>query len=311
MNKFEYSDLYKFITSVGIALIALAVLVPWLFLREPFDLLQPTSDLTQLTPLAQEIIAVRQATVQSILTKIPVFSVISFGVGLLGLIAGGIMWYRKTQMPLERITGLNIKFLEKQLTPFSHEEIKVQKEEEIKAQLEVEIQESHEQEYTPELEEVLKPDNVNRLVESAILIEKRLTGLLTSCFSNSHTILPHRRLGPIALDIVMASKTTASDYIFEVKYIRKGFKYFWLRDNILKFIYANNSYQKETNRKAIPVLFIVGNEKMTPSLVDVKKYIYRLQSELDNLESQASVVFVPEAEFYSMDCSKLKSKLDF
>jgi hypothetical protein len=36
MSQLEYGDYYKFIASVGIALIAVAILLPWLFLHESF-----------------------------------------------------------------------------------------------------------------------------------------------------------------------------------------------------------------------------------------------------------------------------------
>src|SRR5262245_61921543 len=115
MTKFEYSDFYKFIASAGIALISLAILVPWLFLREPFDLFQEASKLSQLTPLAQEVIAARQATIRSILNFIPLFSASSFILGFSGLVIGSVMWYRKTQSSIDRLAELNIKALEKQL----------------------------------------------------------------------------------------------------------------------------------------------------------------------------------------------------
>ncbi|GEM_PF-1499902 len=309
MTKFEYSDFYKFIASAGIALITLAALVPWLFLREPFDLFKTVDEISKLTPLAQSIIATRQATIQNILNFIPLFSIASFVLGLVGFGTGSAMWYRKTQLSLDKLAELNIKTLEKQLGVSSEQEIKVEHEQEIKAQLEIDSQEGLGREITPELDEVLKPDNINSIVESAIRIEKRVTGLLVSCFSDTHTILPERRLGPIALDIVMASKTSKPDYIFEVKYIRKGFKYPWLRDNAQKIIYANRSYQQETNRTAIPVLFIVGQEKMTPSPVEVEKYILRVQNEISSPNYQVLIVFFTENEFYNMSCAKLKSKL--
>ena len=129
-------------------------------------------------------------------------------------------------------------------------------------------------------------------------------------FSDTHSILPERRLGPIPLDIVMASKTSKPDYIFEVKYIRKGFKYSWLRDNAQKIVYARYSYEQETKRTAIPVLFIVGQETMTPSPSGVANYISRVQSEMFSPNSQVLIVFCTETEFYNMDCSKLRSKLN-
>jgi len=51
--KFEYSDFYKFIASAGIALISLAVIVPWLFFREPFDLLLSTNELAYLSTASE------------------------------------------------------------------------------------------------------------------------------------------------------------------------------------------------------------------------------------------------------------------
>jgi hypothetical protein len=38
MDKFEFSDLYKFLVSAGIVLVGLAILLPWFYLKEPFDL---------------------------------------------------------------------------------------------------------------------------------------------------------------------------------------------------------------------------------------------------------------------------------
>ena len=310
MTKFEYSDFYKFIASAGIALIILSAFVPWLFLREPFDLLQTESGISQLTPLAQEVISTRQATVQSILSFIPIFSIVSFLLGLAGTVIGSVMWYRKTQLPIDKLAELNIKALERQLTVPSQQEIKIQREEEIKAQLEAESPVALEQEPAPELEDLLKPSNVSSMVANAYRIEERVVELLESCFGDTYSVFPERRLGPIPFDIVMASKTSKPDYIFEIKYIRKGFKYSWLRDNAQKIIYARYSYEQETKRAAISVLFIVGQETMTPSPSEVAKYIDRVQIEMLDLNSQVLIVFCTETEFYEMDCAKLKSRLN-
>jgi hypothetical protein len=55
----EYGDFYKFVVSLDIALVLAAILVPWLFLREPFDLMIEVSRLSQLTPAAQQIVLLR------------------------------------------------------------------------------------------------------------------------------------------------------------------------------------------------------------------------------------------------------------
>jgi hypothetical protein len=53
MAQLEYGDYYKFVASAGIALIAGAVVVPWMFLREPFDLAVEASKIGLLTPDAR------------------------------------------------------------------------------------------------------------------------------------------------------------------------------------------------------------------------------------------------------------------
>ena len=309
MSKFEYSDFYKFIASVGITLIALSVFVPWLFLKEPFDLLQRQDEIKLLTPLAQSIIQGRQSTVQTILNIIPVFSITTFVLGLCALGIGGIMWFKKTQKLLDKLNELNVKVLEKQLAVSSPEEARAQREEEIKAQYEGE----EEGEVIEKLKErePLTPSRISELAEVASRIEKRITGLLVACSAQTYRILPQRRLGPVVLDIVMASKARPhSDHIIEVKYIRAGFKYNWLRDNALKTVYANKVYEQETNRQSVPVLFIVGTDRAAlPSAVEKQRYLSRIESELNKLDSKVVVVFITEDELYNIDCKKLKSLL--
>ena len=120
-----------------------------------------------------------------------------------------------------------------------------------------------------------------------------------------------RRLGPVVLDIVMASKTRLhTDLVIEVKYIRTGFKYNWLRDNALKTVYANQVYQQETNRTSVPILFIVGADSTAlPSDVEKQRYLSRIESELNTLDSKALIVMVTESELYNTDGMKLKSLL--
>ena len=51
MTKLDYQDYYRFVVSLGLFLTAAAVIVPWLFLREPFDLHITAKELAELTPL--------------------------------------------------------------------------------------------------------------------------------------------------------------------------------------------------------------------------------------------------------------------
>src|SRR6266540_736680 len=298
MTKFEYSDFYRFIASVGIALISLSVFVPWLFLREPFDLLQKNDDISHLTPQAQSIILGRQVTVELILRLMPYFSFLLFGLGVIALLVGGGLWLTKTQKLIDEINKLELETRKKQLAIISPEESKAQREEDIKAQYEESEDKLDRDTPTKTVEEILKPDELSDLVENAYRIENRLTGLLDSCYGKSYTVLTERRLGPVSLDIVMLAKTSQEpDYIFDFKYIQKGFKYYWLREAVLKIIYASQIYQQQTNRTSVPAFIVVFGEKVThPSKKEKQTYLNRIQNETDSLGTSVVIKFISESE---------------
>ncbi len=98
MNKLEYSDIYKFVTSLGVVLITFAFLLPRLILREPFDTHIPTSEIEGLTEIAQRLIEYRQFTglwlirnIIPISLSIALFGVIVFCIGLR-------LWYKKQKI---------------------------------------------------------------------------------------------------------------------------------------------------------------------------------------------------------------------
>jgi hypothetical protein len=279
--KFEYGDFYKFVASLGIGLIGLSILAPWLFLREPFDLLLTQSDLTSLTPLAQSIIAQRQALVQNLINAIPWFSLITFPLGFIVLGAGGFMWFNRSQ----RITDeLN----KRQLSPLTSAEVKEQKTEEAKAEL---------------LEDT---ENISDLVRSTLGAEEKLVVALRRCFGETHEVLANRRLGSVIFDVVLLARSNAhKDYIVEIKTVRRGFKYGWVRDNIIKMVYANLLYQKDMNRESVPILFIVGSEKVL-SAVDMQDYAGRIHQEVTSLNSKATIAFAYEDRLDSLTCEHLR-----
>jgi len=56
----NYSDFYRFLVSLGVLLMGMAFVLPWLLLRESSNLLLDASKIAALTPAAQHILAVRQ-----------------------------------------------------------------------------------------------------------------------------------------------------------------------------------------------------------------------------------------------------------
>ena len=128
-------------------------------------------------------------------------------------------------------------------------------------------------------------------------------------------MLPERRLGAITLDDVMADRSSAGkDYLFEVKYIRVGFRYGWLHDNAMKIIYAAQAYAGQLKRRAIPVLVVVlaqatansDNQGLHAKTINHRE---RLRSNLSERGLQAKVVIMREADLRLTNCAALKAAL--
>src|SRR3546814_10851802 len=90
--KFEFGDLYKFVVSLGVVLISLSVLAPWLFLREAFDLFKTEIELKTVTEVARAAIASRQEATAFILRFIPWFSAVGSVCGSVLIVVGLKKW---------------------------------------------------------------------------------------------------------------------------------------------------------------------------------------------------------------------------
>ena len=101
MSQFEYTDLNKFFVSIGVFLIGLAFLMPWLFFRENFDLLIKSNDLKSYTETAQHIIGQRQLLVSYFPITILVISGLSFGSGVFLLFRGIKGWNKAERLERE------------------------------------------------------------------------------------------------------------------------------------------------------------------------------------------------------------------
>ena len=84
MKSINFGDLYKFIVSSGLALVIFACVLPWMMLREPFDLKLKASEITQLPKDAQIILDTRLDYTEDLLRAVPLVSLVS-------LLAGGVL----------------------------------------------------------------------------------------------------------------------------------------------------------------------------------------------------------------------------
>ena len=303
--KLEYGNFYKFVTSLGIVLVCIACLIPWLFLQAPYDLFLEQEEIELLTGSAQVIINIRQMLTGAILIFLPVVSLILFAVGVFVLVLGGERWFTKTQLAEDRLRELEEKKLKKDLEDGTNA---------AQDDRDADI-EDHIDGVPDELRDLERQD-IPRWQASAYNAHRAFVDRLNQCYHSTHEIQSERRLGAVAFDAVLiANRGTSRDYVFEVKYIRKDYHYGWLRDNTMKIIYAAQAYTSGRKRHAVPVLVVIHakdslgmeNGKLTSR---IRGYPDRIHRKLRGIDPRAIVIQLPEAEMRRMSCAEIRSMID-
>ena len=241
--KFEFSDIYKFIVSLGVVLISLSVLVPWLFLKEPFDLLKTQAELAAVTEIARAAILRRQESVAIILRFIHWFSAVGCICGAAFIYVGLKKWYAN-QLLLDEQQKIEVELKKQSLRDATKDEIAL----DIAQDLDVaSVQKSSDTLFSL------------RAFESQYAqLESTVAGRLAIVLAGKYDVEQNKMIGGVELDILLRGRAKLTkDIIVEVKSIRRGFNYGWLREVFLKNVYAKNIYAQLTGRIPNTLLLIV------------------------------------------------------
>lgn len=261
--KFEFGDLYKFIVSLGVILLTLSILGPWLFLREPFDLQIKAADLTELTETAQKTIARRQEIVL-IATKVwPWLSPICALTGLI-LIVIGIRSWRQNQKHLDEKTAAETELAKHQLRSATAQEIEANRQAETNEPVTVEEMETG---------NVQNPSPNTIWVETEQVVAEKI-----SMAASRHDVLPEQKFGDEHFDIVlMSTDKFTKNYIVEIKYLNRAFSYTWLRQTACQVRQQATVFAQTTNTLPNTALLIV--------LSDSAWNADRIEQQLDRLKN--------------------------
>lgn len=251
MRHFEYNDLNKFIVSVGIFLIGLTFFLPWLFLKENFDLLIRAEELNKLTPIAKDIVQNRQALIGTYSLIIPVISLASFILGTF-LVFKGIGGWRKLQIILEAREELTNKKLSLEIVKLSEAE----KLEKVSKDIEMSQQSNS-------IEETKKGQETTLTTAQQYLKAEKVFGeLVRKAFGDKYKIYQDFRIDRNEFDLLLkAPLLFDKDVIFEVKYSssRVGGQYFYQSLQQLKNVLAYYR-QNIKDRTAGRLVFIMPSE---------------------------------------------------
>jgi hypothetical protein len=293
--KFEFGDLYKFTVSLGVVLITLSIMAPWLFLKEPFDLFRPEAEINLLSEVAKAAVVKRQNTVSFIVEFIPWFSSIGSIVGFIFICLGLKNWYRN-QVHIDEQTRLDVEIKKQSLRDATKDEIE-EKETAEYEDLKV-AEESNSEAYL-----------VNSFRGLYSKVEELVYSKFLDVYKNKYEVSHNKMVADVELDILLKGKhMLTKDYIVEVKYIRKGFNFGWLREAYLKNIYAKSVYSQITNRLPNTLLLIV----IGSDAYDEDKYsrlLQRLRDEAVGRKGKDLVSIITKQELMGISSSGLQDKV--
>jgi hypothetical protein len=290
MNKPEYSDLYKFLVSLGILLIAFAILLPWLFLRESFDTLVTVSDIANLTSTAQTLIEYRQNTALWFIKNIVWIISIPAAIGLVFFLYGFLLWKRKQKI-FDKIDEINLGVAE-----MSAEQIAVKAIKETVDESQISQGES---------ESIPRAEKQIRAINKYFRIEKMVIERLVDCYGSAN-VRPNVRVGNTEIDVLVRI-TQRERAIFEVKSVKKINVAQYQRVVIDVLLQAVNRYNASANKNStygIGLLIVNGDDR-EDSPAEFSKII------TDQIigDIHVKIIAITGSEFSSLGLDDLKALL--
>lgn len=295
--KFEFGDLYRFIVSLGVVLIGLALIGPWLFFKEPFDLLRTQAELNALTAVGKAAIADRQEVAAFFVRWMPWFSLLAFAVGLVMIWLGLRSWY-KNQVLLDEQAKLELQLKQHLVRASTKDEVVLEAENDYGA-LEGRGT-SH------------KPEELDAFRTRRERLEELVASKLARSCERTHDVIRHQMMAGVEIDVLLRAKTRRmnrdSDLLIEIKLIRKGFNFGWLKETVLKSAYARNIYSQLTHRRTETLLLIVTDfEGATPDRY--ASLLSRIEKEELAGQSKDRVVMMTKSDVEGLPAEGLRNRL--
>jgi hypothetical protein len=290
MNKPEYSDLYRFLVSLGTIFVAFSILLPWLLIRESFDSTISKTDYTNLTQTAQILITYRHSIGLWLYQNVIIISILISFLGITIFIYGFFSWRQKQKLT-DKKDELEIEKLDKEVKSMTPEQIAIQYVHEVS------------KESSPvSTKETDTNDQIEAISEYA-RIEQLAFNKLANCFGINNLRM-HHKIENINIDILLRVQLTQR-CIFEIKTISSIDRLSWLIDDTQKALEKSiKTYINTTNISEVYGigLFFISDE-MRQLLTEGEKRINLSQKK----EVLVKIVLFTEKEFADLDCSKLEA----
>lgn len=257
LNKVEFSDLYKFLTSVGLIIIASSFLIPWLFMKQEIGLLISESQYNELIESSKNLTDNRISLGLFITKVIPYISGVLFALGI--IISGIGLWnWKKKQDTVDETDQLKLTELKAKIKELDSNEIEQKAEQEVKKELSMTSDsDSNKEEAESKIEEN-KNVNIETLKSNLINMENLFFQKIVDF--NSFVYEPKSNVkidNKFEIDILLKSLDLNKypDILIEVKYIQNKLKFSIVQEAFRGLMNAYSNLYK--SRKKINTYLII------------------------------------------------------
>jgi uncharacterized membrane protein YidH (DUF202 family) len=286
MNKIEFSDVNRFLTSLGLIFIGLAFFLPWFINQNQATLIIEAEKLKKLTPTAQVVIKEQQDTILLINNAIPYLSVGLIILGVLLLVIGIVRW-NKRQVITDKIQDEELKT--KEIQNLSSQD----KRDIIAEEIDSENANSGGDE---QLEENIINDNINKYLN----IENQIYLQLESAYNSRFALTPDVKIGDHNYDLIMKSKDTSADNdrIVEFKFYSNTLILENIKDASTQLVMSSKNYELTFKRRTLLFLIVVYSQNEYD--LNLREYKLKIQEYTKTLGKIVRVTFVKESDIMTM-----------
>lgn len=296
MQKIEYGDINKFFVSIGLVLIGLAVISPYLYLKEDFGIYLSQSEFNSLQETTKEIITDKQIKVKKLQEMFFCIPICLSIIGVLFLSIGLYRWFKR-QSKIDEKFDRELDKLNLEIQSLTKEE----REEKVKQ----EVQEI-EFENKPEPTEIQK-----RVFSKYIAVEESITDIFKDYSSNNFEVLSQQKMGnKFEIDILLRAKSKKyADRIIEIKYFNDKISTSVINSTLHRLSSYVTYYKEATNKVVVPVLIIAYhlNKIGKIGLMETEISIKSRKSDFPNLK-RLKIQFIEENEIDRFDVRKVLTR---
>lgn len=267
MNKLQYDSFYKFLVSVGIILITAPIIGIYYYFTGTNDILITQEEFAQLSEYSLQSLNNRMTISKIISSIFPWFCFVLMAFGILCVIYGCYKWH-KIQADLDEQTHLDTvmkRINAQKLTPSEVAERTVN---EI-------IEDNENSSDTPPY----TPSRHQEAIMRSFKIEKLFFNYIYKKQHKLYDVQQNIRVGSFEYDVIAVSKTTNTDYIYEIKVWNNLVTKAYNLRTLQQLKNATQNYLTTTKRNCITKLIIVTQQNYVN---EFKKYFDRVDTNLDS-----------------------------